>query len=52
MCSGQCILIAVIFKRNYRLPTKLLEGNVFTGVCLSVRGGDGWVCLVPGPFWG
>ena len=33
---------------NYRLPTKLQEGNVFTGVCLSMM----WVFLVPGPLWG
>ena len=33
----------------YRLPRKLGEGNVFTGVCLSTWG---WVSLVPGPFWG
>ena len=33
----------------YNLPTKLWEGNVFTGDCHSVQG---CACLVPGPFWG
>ena len=29
---------------NYRLPTKLQEGNAFTGICYSVWGvGEGWV---------
>ena len=32
----------------YRPPTKLREGNVFTGVCP----GGGWVSLVPCPFHG
>ena len=38
----------------YRLPTKLGEANVFTGVCPSFcpqLGGE-WVSLVPGPFRG
>ena len=35
----------------YRPPTKLREGNAFTGVCHSVHGGgEAW--LVPGPFFG
>ena len=34
----------------YRLPTKLEQGNVFSGACHSVLG-RGWVCLVAGPFW-
>ena len=29
----------------YRLPTKLREGNVFTGVCLSVGQGDPHVTI-------
>ena len=36
---------------NYRLPTKLREGNVFTGVCRSVRRRDGYprsTCLGKG----
>ena len=33
----------------YRPPTKLREGNVFTGVCHSVHRE---VCLIPGPFRG
>ena len=33
----------------YRPPTKLWEGNVFRGVCHSVRG---WVSPVPCPFQG
>ena len=36
----------------YRPPTKLREGNVFTGVCHSVHGGRGTVYLIPGPFVG
>ena len=34
---------------HHRPQTKLLEGNVFTGVCLCI---GGRVSLVPGPFWG
>ena len=34
----------------YCPPTKLGEGNVFTGVCHSVH--RGWISVVPGPFWG
>ena len=33
----------------YHLQTKLREGYVFTGVCLSTRAG--WVSVVPCPFW-
>ena len=52
------------FSFHYRPSTKLGEGNVFTGVCHSVRGwvgrgylgyqvpSRGWVSLVPRPFWG
>ena len=38
----------------YRPHLKDGEGNVFTGLCLSVGGGGGGVTqsLVPGPFWG
>ena len=34
----------------YRPPTKLGEGNVFTGVCHSVHGGGVRVSLVTGTF--
>ena len=41
----------------YHPQTKLLKGNVFTGVCSQVGISDpmsflGWVSLVPGPFLG
>ena len=42
----------------YRKQTRLLEGNAFAGVCLWWVGvfgpypSQGWVSLVPGPFWG
>ena len=38
----------LISKYYYRPPTKLPEGNVFTGV--SVKRGGGRVSLVPCPF--
>ena len=47
------IQVATILICYYRPPTKLREGNVFTGICLSTAGGggrEGWVLLVPGPF--
>ena len=50
---GSCIqamYLVLIFVRtdsHYRPPTKLREGNVFTGVCSSGRGG-GRISLVPG----
>ena len=50
------------FCLNYLPPTKLRKGNVITDVCYVVQGrggyawswvpSGGWVCLVPGPFWG
>ena len=36
---------------TYRPPTKLLEGNVFTGVRHTIHRGNR-LSLVPGPFWG
>ena len=45
-----CIPSLVSFFHHYRPQTKLLEGNVFTGVCDSVHGGDACSggCLLPG----
>ena len=43
-------LIQMCAKFHYRPPTKLREGNIFTGVCLSMRRGR--VSLVSGPLWG
>ena len=67
LVSSTCCVDWLIFARHnaerhsnfHRPPTKLQEGNVFTGVCLSTGGVyarsqvlSGVLCLVPGPFWG
>ena len=63
LCIPIYLLMYTIY--NYRPPTKLRQGNVFTCVCLStgmglgmsgsrslLGVGDGWVCLVTYQFWG
>ena len=50
MVSSKCNQYLQQVSCNYRPQMKLREGNVFTGVCLSMWGVC--ACLVPGTFWG